>query len=75
MDGTCLPDIGTIYEANPNASYQIVRPFCAPNTCVTPTLSTGEMILNGCETEGVMGESTCDLGCIEVMKPTELRHE
>jgi hypothetical protein len=40
QDGTCLPDLGTIYEANPNASYQIVRPYCAPSTCSPPTLTT-----------------------------------
>ena len=49
QDGLCLPDAGTIYEANPNASYQIVRPYCAPSTCPPPTLTTGQMILSGCE--------------------------
>ena len=65
QDGLCLPDAGTIYEANPNASYQIVRPYCAPSTCPPPTLTTGQAILSGCEDGGALGSSRCDLGCQE----------
>lgn len=65
QDGTCLPDPGTIYEANPNASYQIVRPYCAPSTCSPPTLTTGQRVLDGCEDEGTLGVSTCNLGCVD----------
>lgn len=65
QDGTCLPDPGTIYEANPNASYQIVRPYCAPSTCAPPALTTGQRIVDGCEDGGTLGISTCDLGCID----------
>ena len=70
-DGRCLPNVayvkdtsgGSLYEANNTASYFVTKPFCEASVCAPPVLTTGQAAISGCETNGVLGVSSCALGC------------